>query len=189
MAPDTPAPPPSCTPPSCGQLFTGFTRVGLSGFGGVLPWARRMLVEERRWLSGEEFTILLGLCQFLPGPNVVNLAVVVGQRFHGAAGAWAAGGGLLCAPFLIALLLAELYGEFGHLPAVADALRGITAVGAGLLIAMAIKMIGTLRFRRLLLPFTALAFIAVALLRWPMPPVMIGLAVISVALTYQRLGK
>ncbi|MEY4592333.1 MAG: chromate transporter subunit, partial [Pseudomonadota bacterium] len=68
-------------------LFLGFSTVGLSGFGGVLPFARRMLVERRQWLSGEEFNSLMGMCQFLPGPNVVNLAVCVGRRFAGVSGA------------------------------------------------------------------------------------------------------
>jgi chromate transporter len=94
----------------------GFSSVGLSGFGGVLPFARRMLVEEKRWMTAEEFNTQLGLCQFLPGPNVINLAVVVGKRYQGLAGAIVAPFGLLAGPFVIVLLLALLYDRYGNLP-------------------------------------------------------------------------
>src|SRR3954467_852613 len=91
------------------QLFLGFLGVALQGFGGVLPWARRVLVERRRWLSDKDFTEILSLGQFLPGPNVVNVAVCIGARFHGATGAVAAYAGLMLAPVAIALGLATLY--------------------------------------------------------------------------------
>ncbi|HJV93670.1 MAG TPA: chromate transporter, partial [Azonexus sp.] len=94
-------------------LFRAFSAVGLSGFGGVLPFARRMLVEERRWLSADEFNYLQGLCQFLPGPNVVNLSVVVGARYGGIGGALAAVIGLLSGPVAVVLLLVQFYDAFG----------------------------------------------------------------------------
>src|SRR5574343_1295737 len=99
---------PSSPRPDLRALFLGFSAVGLSGFGGVLPFARRMLVEQRRWMSAEEFNAQLGLCQFLPGPNVINLAVVVGKRYQGVAGAIVAPLGMLAGPFLIVMLLAML---------------------------------------------------------------------------------
>ena len=102
--------------PDLRALFLGFSAVGLSGFGGVLPFARRMLVEERQWMSAEEFNAQLGLCQFLPGPNVINLAVVVGKRYQGLRGAIVAPLGLLAGPLVIALLLALLYDAYGSLP-------------------------------------------------------------------------
>jgi chromate transporter len=122
--------------PDLRALFLGFSAVGLSGFGGVLPFARRMLVEEKRWMTGEEFNTQLGLCQFLPGPNVINLAVVVGKRYQGVAGAVVAPFGLLAGPFVIVLLLALLYDRYGNLPIAQAMLRGIAAAGCGLLFAM-----------------------------------------------------
>ena len=98
--------------PDLRALFFGFSSVGLSGFGGVLPFARRMLVEQRGWLSAEEFNAQLGLCQFLPGPNVINLAVVVGKRYCGLAGAIVAPLGLLAGPLVIVLLMAMLYDRY-----------------------------------------------------------------------------
>jgi chromate transporter len=170
-------------------LFRGFSQVGLSGFGGVLPFARRMLVEDKAWLSADEFNSLLGLCQFLPGPNVVNLAVVVGGRYRGALGAVAAVCGLLAGPVCIVLLLALLYDRYGSLPAGQGLLRGIAAVGCGLLFATAIRMAQALKSKWRYLPFSVLVFTAIALWRWPMPAVMLGGLVLSGALAYWQLGR
>ena len=175
--------------PDLRALFLGFSSVGLSGFGGVLPFARRMLVEERQWMTAEDFNAQLGLCQFLPGPNVINLAVVVGKRYHGLAGALVAPLGLLAGPFVIVLLLALLYDHYGSLPLVQSMLRGIAAVGCGLLFAMAWRMGGALKHKMLFLPFTALTVAAIAGLRWPMPSVMLGGLLLSGALAYWKLGR
>lgn len=172
--------------PGLGEMFWAFTRVSLSGFGGVLPFARRMLVEHRGWLSAEEFNTLFGLCQFLPGPNVINLSVCVGARFRGVPGAIVAPLGLLAVPFLIVLGLALAYDAWGHLPVVHGMLRGIAAVGAGLLFATAIKMSQEVRERWIYLPFAALILFAVAVLRWPLPPLMLGLLVLSAGIAYRR---
>lgn len=172
--------------PTRGELFLGFAQVGLSGFGGVLPFARRMLVEERRWLTAAEFNSLLGLCQFLPGPNVVNLSVCLGARFHGAAGALAASAGLIVPPFLIALGLAYAYGLWGQLEIAQNMLRGIAAVGAGLLIATALKMAKNVGERRIYLPFAGLMLLAVVVLRWPLPPLLLGLLAITAPLAWWR---
>ncbi len=172
--------------PSLKALFLGFSSVGLSGFGGVLPFARRMLVEERCWLTAEEFNVLLGLCQFLPGPNVINLSVAVGSRYHGVSGACAAAGGLLGGPLVIVLLLAVLYDHFGSLAVVQGMLRGIAAVGCGLLFATAIRMGIAVRDKAFFLPFAVLVFIGVALLRWPLPSVMVTLLGLSATLAYWR---
>ena len=173
--------------PGLKELFLGFSSVGLSGFGGVLPFARRMLVEERRWLTAEEFNFLLGLCQFLPGPNVINLSVAVGSRYRGVAGAVAAAGGLMGGPLVIVLLLALLYDRYGELALVQGMLRGIAAVGCGLLFATAIRMGMAVRDTRFFLPFAGLVFIGIALLRWPLPAVMVALLGVSAALAYWRL--
>jgi chromate transporter len=150
------------------DLFLGFCRVGLSGFGGVLPWARSMLVDERRWLTDEEFVNLLSLCQFLPGGNVMNLAVCVGARFHGVLGAAAALTGLMIMPLIIVMCLATLYAEFSTLPAVQALFRGVASAAAGLVLATGIKMALPLRRNTRALVFIALTIVAVALLKIPL---------------------
>jgi chromate transporter len=175
--------------PTPAELFRGFSRVGLSGFGGVLPWARRLLVETERWLTAEEFNVLLGLCQFLPGPNVVNLAVAVGVRFCGWRGAIAGATGLMLGPFLVALLLGLLYRQYGELPKVQSMLHGITLVGAGLIIAMGVRMGLNVKHRAFYLPFAALAFAGIAWWHWPLPLVMLGGAVLTIALSWYRLSQ
>ncbi len=175
--------------PGPAALFRGFARVGLSGFGGVLPWARRLLVDTERWLTAEEFNVLLGLCQFLPGPNVINLAVAVGVRCCGWRGAVAGTLGLMLGPLMIALLLGLLYARYGEMPVVQSVLYGITLVGAGLIIATGIRMGLNVKYRVFYLPFAASAFIALVFLRWPLPLVMIGGAVLTVSLSWWRLSR
>jgi chromate transporter len=175
--------------PGPADLFRGFARVGLSGFGGVLPWARRLLVDTERWLTAEEFNVLLGLCQFLPGPNVVNLAVAVGVRCCGWRGATAAALGLMAGPVMIALLLGLLYTAYGELPAVQSVLYGLTLVGAGMIMATGIRMGFNVRNRMVYLPFAAGAFVALVLLQWPLPIVMIGGALLTVSLSWWRLVR
>ena len=172
-------------PLSLSELFFGFSEIALSGFGGVLPWARRIIVERRQWLSSEEFTALLGFCQFLPGPNVVNLSVVIGARHHGAVGALVASLGMLAAPFVIVVCLGALYGHFGSLPAVQAALRGMSAVAAGLIIAMGLRMAADLRGHMVGIALAAVTFIAIAVLRLPLPVLMLGLAPIGVTLAFK----
>lgn len=175
--------------PGLKDLFLGFSAVGLSGFGGVLPFARRMLVEQRRWMTAEQFNAQLGLCQFLPGPNVVNLAVLVGKQRAGLAGAIVAPLGLMAGPFLIVLLLALLYDRYGELPLAQSILRGVAAAGAGLLFAMAWRMGGALRDKALFLPFSLLVVLGIAGLRWPMLWVMLSGLAASGTLAWWRLGQ
>lgn len=175
--------------PTPAELFRGFSRVGLSGFGGVLPWARRLLVDTERWLTAEEFNVLLGLCQFLPGPNVVNLAVAVGVRFCGWRGAVASAMGLMLGPFIIALILGLAYRHFGELPAVQSILHGITLVGAGLIIATGVRMGLNVKQRAVYWPFVALAFFGIAWWHWPLPVVMLGGAVLTISLSWYRLSQ
>ena len=175
--------------PGPAALFRGFARVGLSGFGGVLPWARRLLVDTERWLTAEEFNVLLGLCQFLPGPNVINLAVAVGVRCCGWRGAVAGALGLMTGPFLIALLLGVLYAVYGEIPAVQSVLYGITLVGAGLIIATGIRMGLNVKQRWVYLPFSVAAFVALVFLHWPLPAVMLGGATLAVSLSWWRLSR
>jgi chromate transporter len=154
--------------PSTAELFLRFTQVGVSGFGGVMPWARRMLVEERRWLNDEEFSETLSLCQLLPGPNIVNMAVCVGTRFRGARGAFAALMGLMCAPFVIVLVLGALFTRYGDIPAISAAFRGISAAAAGLVVAMGLKMAASPRLRSPMVVFALAAFAGIALARLPL---------------------
>jgi chromate transporter len=123
------------------QLFISFSKIGISGFGGVLPWARRTLVEQDKILTSEEFSAILGICQIVPGPNIVNLAVCIGSRFAGARGAAAAVLGLTLGPVAVVLLLAMLYQHYSYLETIKGLLRGISAVGVGLIASTGFKML------------------------------------------------
>ena len=174
---------PAAAAPSLGELFVGFARVSAFAFGGVLPWARYVMVEQRRWLTSEEFTDTLAVCQLLPGPNIVNMSVAIGARFHGMRGALAAVLGILGVPIVVVLMLAAFYAEFADVPAVGRALAGMAAAAAGLIMGMAAKMADPMLRRRFwpAATFIVLTFIAVALMRFPLWPVLIVLAPLSVA--------
>lgn len=181
---------PLAEPRSAGELFFTFNRLALQGFGGVLAIAQRELVERKRWLSREQFVEMLALSQVLPGPNVVNLALMFGDRFFGLRGALAALGGMLVVPLFIVMALAAAYAEFSRVDMVSGALRGMGAVAAGLIIATAFKLIGTLRSNRLGLPtaaaFSVLTFVMIALLHWPLVWVIVGLGSVAIAIAWQR---
>lgn len=155
-------------PTSRHELFRVFFQMGASGFGGVTPWARRMLVEQKQWLTDREFTETFSLCQFLPGSNVCNAAVVIGSRFYGAAGAWLALVGLMLMPVASAIALGLLYHRFGHITAVQHATLAISAAAAGLIISTALKMARKQPQHVRLYALLAVTFAAVALLRWPL---------------------
>jgi chromate transporter len=180
-------------PASPGELFRAFNALALQGFGGVLPVAQRVLVEQRQWLSREQFVETLSLGQVLPGPNIVNMALMIGDRFFGLRGAAAALLGLLCAPLLIVLLLAALYGQLASVPAVAGALRGMGAVSAGLIIATALKVMPTLKASPLGRPTAAamvlLSALAIGWWRVPLVWVVLGLGAVSMALAAWRLSR
>ncbi|MBU3670088.1 MAG: chromate transporter [Polynucleobacter sp.] len=125
------------------DLFIGFSKIGMSGFGGVLPWARRTIVEQEKWLTAEEFSAMLGICQIVPGPNIVNLGVCVGSRFAGIPGAIAAVLGLMLGPVALLLILAVLYEHYSYMPIVQGMLRGVSAVGVGLIASTGFKMLRT----------------------------------------------
>jgi chromate transporter len=161
------------------DLFLNFGRVGIIGFGGVLPWARRMLVEERRWLTEEEFLNLLSLCQFLPGGNVMNLSVCVGARFGGAPGAVVAITGLMAMPIVIVLCLATLYAEFSTVPAVQAVFRGVSSAAAGLIVATGIKMLLPLRRNPRALVFVILTAFAMVVLKVPLVWIVVALLPLS----------
>ncbi|PVE21539.1 chromate transporter [Microvirga sp. KLBC 81] len=150
------------------ELFWAFLLVGLSGFGGVLPFVRHMLVDKRRWLTPAEFTEVLGLSQLLPGPNVVNISIYVGARFAGATGAAAALLGLMVIPIAIVLCLGAAYTRYGDLPAVANAFRGIASAAAGLVVAMAIKIACPVLRSGRTITIAVLVFVAMVILKVPL---------------------
>lgn len=178
--PDTPV----GRPADLRELFLAFSGLALSGFGGVLPWAHRVLVERRRWLSPQDFTEWLAVAQLLPGPNVCNLAVMVGDRWFGWRGAAVALAGMLAGPVVLVVALALLYTQAAELPAVRRALAGMAAVAAGLMIAAAVKLALAQRARWKWLGFGLAAFVAVGLLRWPVAWVLGSLAPLAVGLAW-----
>ncbi|CAM3458319.1 chromate transporter [Rouxiella silvae] len=171
--------------PNCRELFIGFFMLGLTGFGGVLPMARRMIVEKKNWLSGDEFTELLGLCQFLPGGNIINLSVALGNEFQGLKGALAAILGLICAPTAIVVGLGLVYARYQNDVVVEHLFAGLAAGAAGLLLSTGIKMLLPLRGKWLQLAIVTLGVIAIAVLRLPMLSVMLVLAPISILLFWR----
>lgn len=163
------------------DLFVGFLKVGMSGFGGVMPFARRMLVEERRWLSEREFTEVLSLSQFLPGPNIINVSVIVGSRFAGPVGSLVASLGLMLTPFLIVLVLAALYARFDGLAAVRGATASVSSAATGLIVAMGLRMAQPLMGTGWQVTVAAFGFVALALLRLPLLWALLAIAPVSVA--------
>jgi len=175
--------------PTVGDLFKGFLGLGLTSFGGALPLARRTVVERHRWLSGAEFTDLLGLCQFLPGGNVINLSVAIGMRFHGWRGALAALLGLIAGPSLVVIALGVLYEHTQNDPHVRHLFAGLAAAAAGLLIAMAAKILMPLRRNPVAAGIAALGFVAIAVMRFPLLPTMLVLTPLSIALAAHAAAK
>lgn len=174
-------------PPRLRDLFLAFFVASLTAFGGALPWVRRMLVERRRWITEEEFTNTMALCQFLPGPNIINMAIAVGTRFRGLPGAAACILGLLVAPVTMVIGLGAIYGRYAETAAMRGMLAGIGAAAAGLIAATAIKMaMPVLRARPLTAaPVMALAFIGVGITRFPLVWVLAVLAPIGIAVAWK----
>ena len=174
--------------PGLAALFITFATISLSGFGGVLAWSRRMMVEERRWLTPEQFNEAYALCAFLPGPNIVNFSVIFGSRFRGPLGAVIALTGLLGPPMVIIVMIGALYAHYGDLPALRRALIGVAAAAAGLMMATVAKMAGPLfRGRAVERPVVAVVtFGAIGIMHWPLPLVLIVVLPISIALAWVR---
>ena len=185
MSTPSAVPPPA---PNHAQLFLHFTWAGVRGFGGVFVMGRRMLVEETRWLTPDEFIELLGLCQFMPGPNIVNLSVVVGARYRGWTGSLAALSGILLAPCLIAVALAAAYVRFSAAPAVAHVMAALAPAAAGLVLGSAIKMAAPVLARDwvLALPVGLGVLIAVGFVHWPLIPVLLVAAPAGAAIAWAR---
>jgi chromate transporter len=187
-APVCSPPAPSPPVPTLLEIFRAFALISLCGFGGVLAWSRRMLVDERKWMTPLEFSEAYALCQFLPGPNVVNLSVVFGRRIRGVVGAAVALAGLLGPPFVIVSLVGLAYAWFGEIAALQRMLVGIAAAAAGLVMATCAKMaIPLLKDRFGIAPLIALAtFATIGVLRWPLPWTLAVLAPLSIAIAWAR---
>jgi chromate transporter len=173
---------------SLGELFVGFLKVGVSGFGGVMPFARRMIVEERRWLTEAEFLDVLSLSQFLPGPNIVNVSGIIGRRFRGPAGSLAATAGLMLMPLVIVLALATVYAQYAQIATVRSALGAMSASASGLILATAIKLARPIRGSAWQLAVCAAVFASIALLRAPLVWVLLVMCPLSVALAWRARG-
>ena len=169
-------------PVTLGGLFVGFLTISMLGFGGPIVWARRTLVERYRWLDDREFAEIVGLCQFLPGPNMVCVTVCVGLRFRGWPGALTALAGFLLIPWTLGFALAMFYLQYANIAAVQGILRGIAAVAAGLIIATGLRLLRPYHARPVALLFAVLAFAGLALLRLPLLLVVVLLVPASILL-------
>jgi chromate transporter len=187
----TEPPPLHPKPQSLTDLFVSFTLLALQGFGGVLAVVQRELVERKRWLTPEEFVEDWAVAQIMPGPNVMNLSMMVGNRYFGLRGALCALAGMLTVPLIIVLLLAIVYAQFAQHPQVVGALRGMSAVTSGLIVGTGLKLVPELKNHplgmRLALLFSLFCFVSVALLRLPLAYVLIGLGALSWSLVYRKL--
>ena len=184
--------PTAAHPQSLNDLFWSFTRLALQGFGGVLAVVQRELVDKKKWMTRDEFVEDWAVAQILPGPNVVNISLMIGDRFFGMRGALVALAGMLVFPLLIVLALAGIFAGIADSPGVAGALRGMGAVAAGLIAATGLRLIGTLRRNvmgvAVCWAFSGASFVAIALLRVPLVWVLLGLGTVACGWAYRQLG-
>jgi len=184
--------PPLARPKSLFDLFVSFTWLALQGFGGVLAVAQRELVENKRWMTREEFIEEWAVAQIMPGPNIVNLGITLGWRYFGWRGSLLAVLGMLTCPLLLLLALALIYARFADNPHVAGALRGMGAVAAGLIVATGLKLMPALRKNVMGLALASAlgvaAFVAIALLRLPLIWVLLGLGALGSLVAWRRLA-
>ncbi len=180
-------------PKSLSDLFVSFTVLALQGFGGVLAVAQRELVERKRWFTNEEFVEEWSVAQIMPGPNIVNLAIMIGGRYFGVPGVLAALAGMFTAPLIVLLSIALLYAQYASHPGVIGALRGMGAVAAGLVVATGLRLASSLKNSAMGMALNSalglLGFVAVALLRWPLVYVLLGLGSVACVLAYRKLDK
>ena len=180
-------------PSSKTDLFVSFSLLALQGFGGVLAIVQRELVEKKQWLTQEEFLEDWAVAQIMPGPNVVNLSLMIGDRYFGVRGAFAALAGMLTFPMVVALAMAALFGTIADTAAAQGALRGMGAVAAGLITATGIKLIGALKNNVMGLVvcwgLAVLSFVAIALLRLPLVWVLLGVGGLACVWAYRRLDR
>ena len=175
------------------DLFWSFTLLALQGFGGVLTVVQRELVEKKRWLSIEQFVEDWAVAQILPGPNVVNLSLMLGGRHFGLAGALSALAGLLLAPLALVLLLAALFAGIADTQLAQGILRGMGAVSAGLIIATGLKMLTALRNNPMgrlgCLLLLVATFGLIGVLRWPLALALLCLAPLAMLWAWHCLRR
>jgi len=173
-------------PPSLIALFFAFAKMSLAGFGGVLPFARRAIVDEHHWMTADEFNETFALCHFLPGPNIVNLSFVFGSRFRGLKGGLAAFAGLVGPPMVLVMLLAALYMHYGEIEALRRILAGVSCAAVGLLVATVFRMMMPLIRRKDLaaLLLMVAVFAAIGLVRLPLQAVLLVAIPVSLAVTF-----
>ena len=174
------------SPPGLLELFLAFAKMSLAGFGGVLYWARRGIVDQHHWMTADEFNETYALCHFLPGPNIVNLSMVFGSRIRGIAGGVAAFAGLLAPPTAIITILAALYARYGEIDALRRILAGVSCAAVGLLIATVLRMMTPLLKRRDVIGLVLLVavLVAIGLARLPLQAVLLVAIPISLAVTF-----
>ena len=177
---------PVAPPRSLRELFLGFLSIGVRSFGGVMPWAHRVMVEERRWLTQEDFTQTIGLCQFLPGPNVGNASIVLGKRWFGLKGALVAFLGLFALPFVWVLVLASFYVQYAANPTLRAVVVGVGAAGAGLFVGTAIKLARPLAGKPAGLALAIACLLAVGIARISLAWVLPVAAAASLLLAHRR---
>ena len=177
---------PTSPPPGLFALFLAFAKMSLSGFGGVLAFARRGIVDQHRWMTAEEFNETFALCHFLPGPNIVNLTVVFGSRFRGIPGSIAAFAGLIGPPVVLVTVLAALYARFGEIDALRRILAGVACAAVGLLISTVLRMMMPLIRKHDFVGLAVLAavFVAIGLAWLPLPAVLLVAIPISIAISF-----
>ncbi len=180
-------------PRSKTDLFVSFTLLALQGFGGVLAVVQRELVEKKRWMTREQFVEDWAVAQIMPGPNVVNLSLMIGGRYFGLAGALAGLAGMLTAPLCVVLILAVAFGGVSDLAWAQGALRGMGAVSAGLIAAVGLKLISALRFNPMGMPvclaLAAASFVGVGVMRWPLAFVLLGTGILACGWAYVQLAR
>jgi chromate transporter len=180
-------------PQSKTELFMVFTFLALQGFGGVLAVVQRELVERRKWMTKVQFVEEWSVAQVMPGPNVVNLCLMIGGKYFGVAGALAAVGGLICGPLVLVLGLAILFGGVADNAVAQGALKGMGAVAAGLVIATGLKLGTSLPKNPMglwtAIPFAVMSFACVGIFRWPLPWVLLGLGSLTCLIAYRALKQ
>jgi chromate transporter len=169
--------------PTLKEIFQAFFKIGISAFGGALPWARRVIVDERRWLSDKEFTEIITVCQAVPGPNVVNVSVFFGARHHGVIGGLVAFVALVGAPLCVLLVLNHLYQTFVHVPQVKSAMHGMGIVATSYLVVMSLKMARPFHTKSWAIALCLIAALLSALLHWPMALVLLICGAVGVVLS------
>src|ERR1700722_7006915 len=192
MPPDSPpaaVPEPhplTASPPTLAALFVAFAKMSLAGFGGVLVWARRGIVDQHKWMTAEEFNETFALCHFLPGPNIVNFTMVFGSRFRGIAGGIAAFCGLVGPPVVIMAIPGVLYQRVGEIEVLRRILAGVSCAAVGLLIGVVFRMMMPLIKKRDVVGLVILAavFAAIGLLRLPLATVLLVAIPVSIAITF-----